>query len=66
MVKVIPPVIKVIWLLQLRFYIRALQFVSLIVWWFYYITSGTTKQAPKPSPIITEINAHVMHVFPYN
>ena len=26
-------------------------------------TSGTTKQAPKPSRISTEINAHVVHAF---
>ena len=26
-------------------------------------TLGTTKQAPKPSQISTEINAHVMHAF---
>ena len=27
-------------------------------------TSGTTKQAPKPSHIITELNVHVKYVFP--
>ena len=27
-------------------------------------TLGTTKQAPKPSQIITEINAHIVHAFP--
>ena len=27
-------------------------------------TSGTAKQAPKPSRISTEIDAHVVHVFP--
>ena len=27
-------------------------------------TSGTTKQAPKPSRISTQINAHVVHAFP--
>ena len=26
-------------------------------------TSGTTKQAPKPSRISTETNAHVVHAF---
>ena len=27
-------------------------------------TSGTTKQAPKPSRISTEINAHIVLAFP--
>ena len=27
-------------------------------------TSGTTKQAPKPPRISTEINAQVVHAFP--
>ena len=27
-------------------------------------TSGTTKQAPKPSRTSTEINSHVVHAFP--
>ena len=26
-------------------------------------TSGTTKEAPKPSRISTETNAHVVHAF---
>ena len=26
-------------------------------------TSDTTKQAPKPSQISTEINAHIVHAF---